>query len=472
MSLLRFLSFGGKAKIPSFLSIKTNPFIFLQSQIIKSGSMKQLSILLLSFFLTIQLVGQTITPEMGKRLTAWCNSKDERMATALSILREKYPNSNNLMRKVDDFENCKEDTRDVLLSLYRGYGADWAYSAIHHHFTLQQLTTIEQLYMANGGIIKKERTDEERKQKSNLALKRGITIDIANRLSSYIYQRNNNFQYFAIGIITEKGVSEMGSYRIIDNLSNNLDYVEEILFRLYDTYGAENAYYTFREFLTSNQISALDGMYANWKIIKEKQQQEADRKKKEQIQHIEDSIHQLEPFSIVDFPNEYNNIKDELYFAMYKCLSNYHIDNQTENYSITLSDDITIDPKNGTTHSVDIASNPHDSVIIYRLTTAIKSIEAPVIKHIINKYNYSFEINTAGHFDLQYDFQTKEHDFYVIYTSSRTLELKEGDEPTFQYYYNDIREYIRQHNERRRNKIRIKQYFVNGEIDSFVIMPQ
>ena len=244
--------------------------------------MKRLVIILLSLIVGLQLLGQSITPNIGKRLTIWCNSQDGRMAIALNVLRDKYPDSDNLLRKVDNFENCKEDTKDVLLSLYRGYGADWAYAAIHEYFTSEQISIIEQLYIANGGNIKTERTNEERKRLSNLALKRGITTDMANRTSRFCYQ-NNNFRYFVNNILERKGVPVIGSCRVIDNLSDNLDYVEEILFGLYDTYGTDRAYYTLKEFLSSGQIDVLDEKYDTWVEVKKEEKRGQEEQKRPQI---------------------------------------------------------------------------------------------------------------------------------------------------------------------------------------------
>lgn len=238
-------------------------------------TMKRLSIVIFSFLLGIQLFGQTITPNMGKRLTYWCNSQDSRMAIALNVLRHKYPNSDNLLRKVDNFENSAEDTKMVLLALYQNNGSECAYAAIHDYFTSEQIAIIEKIYIAEGGHVKLERTDEERERMSELALKRGITTDMAYRLSLYCYQ-NSNFQTFAIGILVKKGVSVMcGSYRIFDNFTKNLDYAEEVLLSLYDVYGEENAYYTLREFLTISQIDILDDLYETWSAQKkeEKKQQ-------------------------------------------------------------------------------------------------------------------------------------------------------------------------------------------------------
>ena len=146
--------------------------------------MKRLSIILLSFVFSLQLLGQSITPNMGKRLTAWCYSQDGRMATALNLLRYKYPNSDNLLRKIDNFENSPDDTKAVLLALYKDYGADWAYAGIHDYFTTEQIAIIEKIYTADGGHIKSERTDDERKQMSNLALKRGMFMRGFNGVST------------------------------------------------------------------------------------------------------------------------------------------------------------------------------------------------------------------------------------------------------------------------------------------------
>lgn len=413
---------------------------------------------------------------MGKRLTAWCYSQDGRMATALNLLRYKYPNSDNLLRKIDNFENSPDDTKAVLLALYKDYGADWAYAGIHDYFTIEQIAIIEKIYTAYGGHIKSERTDDERKQMSNLALKRGITTDMANRLSLYCYQ-NHNFQYFVIRILVGKGASDMGSYRIIDNFSMNLDYVEEILLSLYETYGAESAYYTLREFLTNSQINTLDEIYDNWIAVKKEEKRQREEQKRIQIQHIVDSIHKVEPFTISNTSSEYNNLNKMLFKEMHNCLQEYILDNEKESFSVSLSDDVLIDPNAGTTHTIAVFTNPIDSVLIEKLTIAINNTKLPDVLYTIEDYNYTFGIIAKGHFDLQYDFHTIENDFRINYSKGEgymqeKLILKEGDETCFQLYYEELKQYIINEGGKFRNKIKLKQYIRNGEVFSIKIVRQ
>ena len=413
---------------------------------------------------------------MGKRLTAWCYSQDGRMATALNLLRYKYPNSDNLLRKIDNFENSPDDTKAVLLSLYKDYGADWAYAGIHDYFTSEQIAIIEKIYISEGGHIKSERTDDERKQMSNLALKRGITTDMANRLSLYCYQ-NHNFQYFVIRILVGKGVSDMGSYRIIDNFSINLDYVEEILLSLYETYGAESAYYTLREFLTSGQINALDEMYDTWVAVKKEEKRRQEEQKRVQIQHIVDSIHELEPFTISNASREHSNINKILFEGMHNCLEDYIFDNEKESFSVSLSDDVLLDPNAGTTHTIAVFTNPIDSVLIEKLTIAINNTVLPNVLYTIEDYNYTFGIKAKGHFDLQYDFHTIENDFRINYSKGEgymqdKLILKEGDEACFQNYYEQLKQFIIDEGGKFRNKVKLRQYIRNDEVFAITIVRQ
>ena len=430
--------------------------------------MKRLVIIVLLLLFGLQLTGQSITPNIGQRLTNWCNSQDGRMATALNILREKYPNSDNLLRKVDNFENSKEDTKYVLLSLYRGYGADWAYTAIHDYFTPEQISIIEQLYIANGGFIKKERTNEERKRLSNLALKRGITTDMANRTRRFCHQ-NTNFRYFVNNILEKNGVSVMGSCRIIDNLSNNLDYVEEILFGLYDTYGADRAYYTIKEFLTTSQINALDELYDNWGEIKKEKKKKQENQKQIAIQYIIDSIHNLEPVTISEYsPTEYQRIKNVLISNLYKCLENY----QSDNYSIKLSDDVLVDPNEGTLHTISITVNPPNENIANEINKSIASVSPSNVFYTIKKYNHSFPIKYKDHFEIQYDYTTEEEDLVISYKIWDEIVLKKGNAEVFRQYFDKIKQSIIKRGAYGRNRIKVKTHFINGNFVDLEIIYQ
>lgn len=436
--------------------------------------MKRLSAILLVvlLFVSIQSSGQSITPNMGKRLTYWCNSSDARMATVLSLLGELYPDSEHLLRKVDNFEYNVEDTKAVLLALYKKYGADWAYAGINDYFTSEQIAIIEQLYLASGGYIKKERTEEERERMSNLALQRGITIDMANRLSRYCYQ-DKNFQYFAIRILVGEGVSDMGCYRIIDNFSKNLDYVEDILLSCYEIQGKDYAYYILREFLTGNQIDILDGMYDNWQAAQIEKERQAESQRQKELQHKIDSVRNLEPFTLSDISNtNYNLIKKALFSEMQKCLKINRY--KKDNYSIKIIDDLQVYPDKGTDHNLSITVDPQDERISDILKTTLESVQFSALSIKLEEFDYSLQVSYKDHFVIQYNYSTEETDMVVVYKKSG-MELKEGDEEFFKSYYgkifNAINDTIEKTGTRQKTyTIKVKKHFENGEYVSTEII--
>ena len=261
----------------------------------------------------------------------------------------------------------------------------------------------------------------------------------------------------------------MGCYRIVDNFSNNLDYVEEVFFTLYDNSGPDKAYYVLRRFLTSEQINALDSIYEGWKAIQHNKKMQEENQRQIELNRIIDSIHNIEPITVSEFSSyEYSRIKDILFSDIVNCTKDYQIDN----YSISLSDDVLVDPDGGTSHTLSIVTNPQDNAIVEKIKTTIESIPFGNLFYKISAFNYEFPIKYKDHFDIQYDYRTEEKDLVVTFKRwDNSIVLKEGDAEFFQLHQEKIKKEIVKRGKYGRNKIKVKNHFENDKPVLIEIIP-
>jgi len=384
---------------------------------------------------------QTFTSDMGKRLTRWTLSSDGRRARTYQILQDLYPgeSSATLERRIDNFANNTDDTRKVLLAIYSFGGADYGYTAIKDYFTKQQITVIEQAYVASGGTIEKERTEAERKRQSELAGKRGITKDMARSLTAFCSQ-NTNMRFLANDVLISKGVSTFACSRVIDSFEDNLDYVEAVLFALYDREGGtERAYHSLRLFLTSSQIQVTDALYE-----KRDAQRRAERKRV--ISSFAEPILAKEPYAL---PEEtVNAIADHAKHCANSELRKY----PAKNYTLTVKDSLfTYSGSNSGYHKINISLTPDIDRYRVNIFFQIDAIPIKPLSFYSSELNYTCYPACQGYYEFEITRAEYEYSFYVEHKKLKSKEVEAAktliNEKGQDYMY----DYMNALSERRRN---------------------
>lgn len=349
------------------------------------------------------VVAQTITPEMGQRLTRWTNSKDSREALVYQILRDIYPDVpfSTLMRKVDSFSSNLKDAGDVFLGIYRSLGADYGYASLRDGFSSQQMSAIDKHYTNNGGTIKRDRTDAERKKQSDAAAKRGISIDMAYRLANFV-DRYPNMQFLTASVLKEKGISDMGIYRIVDSFDKNLDYVEEVILSLYDRYGsADGAYGDLRLFLTVPQIELMDSIYSKRieeeRRVREQKLAEEKRIREREIAVFRTSVFESEPFDLVDsYLNDYAKKASDVIERIVKDIDN-------KEYTIAIKDSIyAFREPYSYSHKLSLSLPSELEYLRESITLGINDIPIELVRVVDNRLNYSCQAACKGYYEFAY----------------------------------------------------------------------
>ena len=350
---------------------------------------------------------------MGKRLTSWVLSSDSRRAHTYEILRNYYPQDSyaSLERRIDNFASSPEDTKKVLLGIYNIGGPDYGYTAIKDFFTKQQIEIIDKAFIANGGSINKERTDAERKRQSGLAEKRGITKDIARSLRAFCYQ-NTNMRVLANSVLTEKGVTNFGCSRIIDSFEENLDYVEAVIFALYDREGGtDRAYHSLRLFLNSTQIQVTDSLYETM----DSQRREARRLS---IEPFANQIYEDEPYMLPE--KTVSSIAEKARSFAVRHLKNY----PEKNFTLVVKDSLfTYRGHDEGYHKANLTLTPDVGRNRVDLFLAIDAIPVKPLSFYNSDLNYTCYPVCQGYYEFEYTRSERTYSFYVEHKKLKGKEI-------------------------------------------------
>lgn len=376
--------------------------------------MKRIICTLFFVIASLTSIAQNITPEMGLRLTRWTNSKDSREALVYQILRDIYPNEpfNTLMRKADSFSSNPKDAGDVFVGIYNSLGADYAYASLRDGFSRQQMVAIDNYYIANGGGIKRVRSESDRKQNSAAAAKRGISKEIALRLMVFVDQYPN-MQYIVASVLNEKGITDMGIYRIIDSFDENLDYVEEVILAIYDRYGsAEGAYGDLRLFLTVPQIEIMDSIYADRveekRRIKEQRLAEERRIREQEIDAFKKNAYAQEPYNLnaerqKDYANKALKVIDQIVKSI-----------DSKDYSISVKDSIfAFRNPYRYTHKLSISLPAELESLRDKITNGINEIPVDLLYVADNRLSVSCQVENKGYYECTYSLYQESVPFEV-----------------------------------------------------------
>ena len=418
------------------------------------------------FLLSLTSVfAQGISPEIGRRLTWWTNSKDSREALVYQILRDIYPNEafGALVRRVDSFSVNLTDAGSVLIGIYNSLGPDYGYTSLRDGFTRVQMDAIEQYYIDHGGRIKKARSEADRAKQSALASKRGITIDMAWRLADFL-EKNPNMMYYASSVLSDKGISSLGAYRVLDRFDENLDYVEDVIMAIYDRSGSvDGAYYTLRYFLTLPQIDVTNALYGKRVAVKEKERQR-------KIAEFVAEVRQKEPYQLSSSS-----------ISTYKGFAFDRIDRVMRNadvfeYSIVLKDSIFVDGSERFEHRPVWELSPSVEGYRHKLDSIIHDMSIEPFEVRNRDLNYTCNAAGYGYYSVSYSVTHDEYLFEVKHNKQEKgvllelesnpnktyLYLEKGDEDVFEDNKKVIRAFLVEQKKFGKQKVKVVRTLRNG----------
>lgn len=411
--------------------------------------MKQKKIFILCMLLCLAgIVNAQSMSELGKKLTKWTLSSDSRRSSVNRILLYEYPGSDNsdLLKKIDNFGNNPSDTKMVLVGLYKNNGPDYGYMILRDYFSKKELAAIDAIYEANGGTIKKYRTEEDRKKGNETARMKGITADIAKQLSWWCNNTPNTI-YYVSNALSERGFGDMGYYRIMDAFEENLDYAEAVLMSVCEmSGGADQAYPILRTFLNQNQISLVVGLYAKYKTEKKAKREEA-------IQKLEEQALDNEPYAIDE--RELESIKNKANEKVLQLLDK----RDRKNVAISIIDQVSIGRSDTTNHNLVVNIEPMDNQLKEAIVREIKTIKGhPKVIHN-EKLDYRLLVASKGIFnvDINQHVDTTVMQIRIVRDSWGFAEpvLVEGNKAVFESEIKTIETFIKQKNLTGKKKIKM-----------------
>lgn len=404
-----------------------------------------------------------LSPEIGRALTYWTESKDSREALVYQILRNNYPDESyyQLAARIDCFHINLQDTGYVLFGIYSYLGPDYAYASLMDGFTRWQLKAIDQFYIDNGGNIPHSRTETERKKKSTEAAQRGISIEMAWNLRKYL-NSNPNMVQFAAYQLADEGISDLGIYRIIDNLDENLDFAEEIILGIYNHSGSANeAYYNLKPILTAEQFKTVQS-------INNAREEQKRVMREKAIEAFKQSVIAREPVAIPQSKLNYYSAKA---FAI---LDQIVRSEACADYDISVRDSIYASSDCFTfTHTIQCSIPDSLEHLRDSIETGIRDIVIEPVPVDNDKLNVRYYASCTGEYSFKYSYH-EEIDCYEVRKkrvsssdkdSFDGLTLISGDENAFLSDRKAIQEYLTQEGLFGKRKVMVKKCIRNEEID-------